>query len=151
MSSSVSGSAVDAASPEVEGAPGEGWSADSVSSSVASTTLAAGSTATAFLYTQELPGELQIAGHQAAARLDPPRNKIDGIVGVPPLKRFYQHPNDVSMRGLVERRAILLVNGNTARIGGDNAQVCMHFIFQMLHRQVQHQMHPPEPERPRWR
>jgi hypothetical protein len=104
---------------------------------------------TAFFYTQELPGELQIAGHQAAARLDPPRNKIDGIVGVPPLKRFFQHPHDVSMRDLVERRAILLVNGNMARIGEDNAQVCMHFIFQMLHRQMQHQMHLPEAERPR--
>ena len=104
---------------------------------------------TAFFYTQELPGELQIAGHQAAARLDPPRNKIDGIVGVPPLKRFFQHPQDVSMRDLVERRAILLVNGNMARIGEDNAQVCMHFIFQMLHRQMQHQMHLPEAERPR--
>ena len=104
---------------------------------------------TAFFYTQELPGELQIAGHQAAARLDPPRNKIDGIVGVPPLKRFFQHPQDVSMRDFVERRAILLVNGNMARIGEDNAQVCMHFIFQMLHRQMQHQMHLPEAERPR--
>ena len=104
---------------------------------------------TAFFYTQELPGELQIAGHQAAARLDPPRNKIDGIVGVPPLKRFFQHPQDVSMHDLVERRAILLVNGNMARIGEDNAQVCMHFIFQMLHRQMQHQMHLPEAERPR--
>jgi hypothetical protein len=70
---------------------------------------------TAFFYTQELPGELQIAGHQAAARLDPPRNKIDGIVGVPPLKRFFQHPHDVSMRDLVEKRAILLVNGKGAR------------------------------------
>ena len=53
------------------------------------------------------------------------------------------------MRDLVERRAILLVNGNMARIGEDNAQVCMHFIFQMLHRQMQHQMHLPEAERPR--
>ncbi len=104
---------------------------------------------TTFFYTQELPGELQVAGHQAAARLDPPRNKIDGIVGVPPLKRFFQHPHDVSLRDLIERRAILLINGNMARIGEDNAQVCMHFIFQMLHRQMQHQMHRPEAERPR--
>ncbi len=55
----------------------------------------------------------------------------------------------MSLRDLIERRAILLINGNMARIGEDNAQVCMHFIFQMLHRQMQHQMHRPEAERPR--
>ena len=53
------------------------------------------------------------------------------------------------MRGLVERPAILLVNGDMARIGEDNAQVCMHFIFQMLHRQIRHQIHLPEAKRPR--
>lgn len=104
---------------------------------------------TKFFYSEELPGELKIAGSNTAARLDPPRNKIDGIVAVEPLRRFFQHPHDVSLRDLIQRRAILIVNGNMGRIGEDNAQVCMHFIFQMLHREMQHQMQLPESARPR--
>ena len=104
---------------------------------------------TAFFFAQELPDELFTAAGQTAARLDAPRNKVAGLVGVPPLRRFFQHPHDVSLRDIVERRGILLVNANMATIGEDNAQACVHFIFQMLHRQMQRHMLIAENRRPR--
>jgi hypothetical protein len=68
------------------------------------------------------------------------------IVGVPPLRRFLNHPTDLALRTIVEQRDILIVDANMAAVGEANAQACMHFIFRLLHRQMQRQVHLPEPE-----
>ncbi len=104
---------------------------------------------TAFFYMHEFPGQLQIAPQKVAEQLDAPRNKIDGIVATEPLRRFFQHPHNISLEDLIAKRAILIVNGNMATIGTDNSQTCIHFIFQMLHRAMQGAMQMGETTRPR--
>ena len=46
---------------------------------------------TAEFFRTELPQDLQIAGSATAQRLDAPRNKVSGLTGVPPLRRFFNH------------------------------------------------------------
>lgn len=98
---------------------------------------------------EELRDELQVAPASTAQRLDAPRNKVSGIVGVPPLRRFFNHTTDVPLRGIVEARDVLLVDANMATIGSENARACMLFVLRMLHTQLQRQVHLPEHRRPR--
>jgi Replication-relaxation/Type IV secretion-system coupling protein DNA-binding domain len=104
---------------------------------------------TAEFFRSELPDELRIAGSATAQRLDAPRNKLAGLTGVPPLRRFFNHPTDVSLRSIIEARDILIVDANMGAIGEDNSKACMHFLLRMLHTQMQRQVHQPESERPR--
>jgi hypothetical protein len=104
---------------------------------------------TAEFFRSELPDELRIAGSATAQRLDAPRNKIAGLTGVPPLRRFFNHPTDVSLRSIIEARDVLIVDANMGAIGEDNSKACMHFLLRMLHTQMQRQVHLPEHERPR--
>jgi len=104
---------------------------------------------TAEFFRKELPDDLSLAGSAVAQRLDAPRNKVSLLTGVPPLRRFFNHPTNLPLREIIENKDILLVDLNMAAIGEDNAQACLHFIFQMLHRQMQRQIHIPAPQRPR--
>jgi hypothetical protein len=104
---------------------------------------------TAEFFRSELPDELRIASSATAQRLDAPRNKIAGLTGVPPLRRFFNHPTDVSLRSIIEARDILIVDANMGAIGEDNSKACMHFLLRMLHTQMQRQVHLPDHERPR--
>lgn len=104
---------------------------------------------TVHYFREELPGDLERSTSGTADRLRAPRNKIAGIVGVPSLRRFLNHPSDVPLRRIVEGRDILLIDANMADVGEVNAQACMHFIFRQLHRQMQRQVRLPEDERPR--
>ena len=90
-----------------------------------------------------------MATSRVAERLDAPRNKISGLTGVPPLRRFFNHPSDVPLREIIEARDILIVDANMGAIGTENSKACMLFILRMLHAQLQRQVHLPEPERPR--
>ena len=47
---------------------------------------------TAEFFRSELPDDLRMATSRVAERLDAPRNKISGLTGVPPLRRFFNHP-----------------------------------------------------------
>ena len=90
-----------------------------------------------------------MAASRVAQRLDAPRNKISGLTGVPPLRRFFNHPTDIPLREIIEARDILIVDANMGAIGTENSRACMHFILRMLHAQLQRQVHLPEAERPR--
>ena len=90
-----------------------------------------------------------MATSRVAERLDAPRNKISGLTGVPPLRRFFNHPSDVPLREIIEARDILIVDANMGAIGTENSKACMLFILRMLHAQLQRQVHLPEAERPR--
>src|SRR5947208_1254719 len=104
---------------------------------------------TAEFYRSELPDDLRMATSRVAERLDAPRNKISGLTGVPPLRRFFNHPSDVPLREIIEARDILIVDANMGAIGTENSKACMLFILRMLNAQLQRQMHLPEHERPR--
>ena len=104
---------------------------------------------TAEFFRSELPDDLRMATSRVAERLDAPRNKISGLTGVPPLRRFFNHPSDVPLREIIEARDILIVDANMGAIGTENSKACMLFILRMLHAQLQRQVHLPEPERPR--
>jgi hypothetical protein len=104
---------------------------------------------TAEFFRSELPDDLRMATSRVAERLDAPRNKISGLTGVPPLRRFFNHPSDVPLREIIEARDILIVDANMGAIGTENSKACMLFILRMLHAQLQRQVHLPEPDRPR--
>jgi hypothetical protein len=104
---------------------------------------------TAEFFRSELPDDLRMATSRVAERLDAPRNKISGLTGVPPLRRFFNHPSDVPLREIIQARDILIVDANMGAIGTENSKACMLFILRMLHAQLQRQVHLPQPERPR--
>ena len=104
---------------------------------------------TAEFFRSELPDDLRMATSRVAERLDAPRNKISGLTGVPPLRRFFNHPTDIPLREIIEARDVLIVDANMAAIGTENSKACMLFILRMLHAQLQRQVHLPERERPR--
>ncbi|HTX11599.1 MAG TPA: DUF5710 domain-containing protein [Solirubrobacteraceae bacterium] len=104
---------------------------------------------TAEFFRSELPDDLRMATSRVAERLDAPRNKISGLTGVPPLRRFFNHPTDIPLREIIEARDVLIVDANMGAIGTENSKACMLFILRMLHAQLQRQVHLPEPERPR--
>ena len=104
---------------------------------------------TAEFFRSELPDDLRMATSRVAERLDAPRNKISGLTGVPPLRRFFNHPSDVPLREIIQARDILIVDANMGAIGTENSKACMLFILRMLHAQLQRQVHLPERERPR--
>jgi hypothetical protein len=104
---------------------------------------------TARFFGVELPQDLEVSPQRVADRMDPPANKITKLLDREPLRRFFQHPYDVSIAEIVDRRGILLVNAGRGRIGTENAQACMHFIFQLLDRHMQRLMEVSEQERPR--
>ena len=104
---------------------------------------------TAEFFRSELPDDLRMATSRVAERLDAPRNKISGLTGVPPLRRFFNHPSDVPLREIIEARDILIVDANMGAIGSENSKACMLFILRMLHAQLQRQVHLPEADRPR--
>ena len=104
---------------------------------------------TAEFFRSELPDDLRMATSRVAERLDAPRNKISGLTGVPPLRRFFNHPTDIPLREIIEARDILIVDANMGAIGTENSKACMHFILRMLHTQLQRQVHLPAADRPR--
>jgi hypothetical protein len=104
---------------------------------------------TAEFFRSELPDDLRMATGRVAERLDAPRNKISGLTGVPPLRRFFNHPSDVPLREIIQARDILIVDANMGAIGTENSKACMLFILRMLHAHLQRQVHLPEAERPR--
>ena len=104
---------------------------------------------TAEFFRSELPDDLRMATSRVAERLDAPRNKISGLTGVPPLRRFFNHPTDIPLREIIQARDILIVDANMAAIGTENSKACMLFILRMLHAQLQRQVRLPERERPR--
>jgi hypothetical protein len=100
-------------------------------------------------FARVLPEELENNRSNTYQRLDPPRNKIEAILASPSLRRFFNHPTDVRLADIVRARDILIVDANMAAIGGENSQICMHFIFQELHALMQQQVHLPVEQRPR--
>jgi Domain of unknown function (DUF5710)/Replication-relaxation len=104
---------------------------------------------TAEFFRSELPDDLRMATSRVAERLDAPRNKISGLTGVPPLRRFFNHPTDIPLREIIQARDILIVDANMAAIGTENSKACMLFILRMLHAQLQRQVRLPERDRPR--
>ena len=104
---------------------------------------------TAEFFRSELPDDLRMSPGRVAERMDAPRNKISGLMGVPPLRRFFNHPTDIPLREIIEARDILIVDANMAAIGTDNSKACMLFILRMLNAQLQRQVHLPESDRPR--
>jgi hypothetical protein len=100
-------------------------------------------------FAKVLPEELENNRSNTYQRLDPPRNKIEAILASPSLRRFFNHPTDVRLADIVRARDILIVDANMAAIGGENSQICMHFIFQELHALMQQQVHLPVEQRPR--
>ena len=72
-----------------------------------------------------------------------------GLLRVPPLRRFFNHPTDIPLREIIEARDVLIVDANMGAIGEENSKACMQFLLRMLHTQMQRQVHLPETDRPR--
>jgi hypothetical protein len=104
---------------------------------------------TAHFLQTELPQELQIAGSQTAVRMDAPRNKIATLIQAAPIRRFFHHPTNVTLRQIIEARDILIVDCAQAQVGDDNVRPMLMFMLRLLHRQMQRQVTLPEDERPR--
>lgn len=100
-------------------------------------------------FKESLPDELRQATAATYQRLDPPTNKLSALLAPPSLRRFFNHPTDISLKEIVEARDILLIDANMATVGGQNAQAILHFVMWMLHAQLQRQVQQPEDERPR--
>jgi hypothetical protein len=77
---------------------------------------------TAEFFRSELPDDLRLATSRVAERLDAPRNKISGLTGVPPLRRFFNHPTDVPLGEIIKARDILIVDANMGAIGAENSK-----------------------------
>ncbi len=100
-------------------------------------------------FARVLPDELEANRANTHQRLDPPRNKLEAILASPSLRRFYNHPVDITLREIVLNRDVLLIDANMAALGEGNAQVVMHLFFQQLHALMQELIHLPPRERPR--
>jgi len=96
-----------------------------------------------------LPAEISASPQAIYQRTDAPRNKLEALEAPPSLRRFFNHPTDISMREIVESRDILIIDANMAAVGEDNAVAVLHFVMWMLHAQLQRQVRLPENERPR--
>ena len=97
----------------------------------------------------ELRNELQIAASQTAVRMDAPRNKISTLLQASPIRRFFHHPTNVTLREIIEARDVLIVDCAQGLVGDDNVKPMLMFILRMLHRQMQRQVALAEDERPR--
>jgi len=100
-------------------------------------------------FSRVLPEELESNRAATHQRLDPPRNKIETILASPSLRRFYNHPVDITLREIVLNRDILIIDANMAAIGEGNAKVVMQLFSQQSHALMQYLIHLPPPERPR--
>jgi hypothetical protein len=100
-------------------------------------------------FARVLPEELDANRANTHQRLDPPRNKLEAILASPSLRRFYNHPVDITLREIVLNRDILLIDANTAALGEGNSQVVMHLVIQQIHALLQELIHLPPAERPR--
>ncbi len=96
-----------------------------------------------------LPDELDNNRSNTYQRLDPPRNKIEAILDSPALRRFYNHPTDVSLADIVRAKDILIIDANMAALGEDGSKIAVHLFFQQLHALMQSQIHLPSERRPR--
>lgn len=100
-------------------------------------------------FARVLPEELDANRANTHQKLDAPRNKLEAILASPSLRRFYNHPVDITLREIVLNRDILLIDANMAALGEGNAQVVMHLFNQQLHALMQELIHLPPQERPR--
>jgi hypothetical protein len=100
-------------------------------------------------FARVLPEELENNRANTHQRLDPPRNKLEAILASPSLRRFYNHPVDITLREIILNRDILLIDANMAALGEGNAQLVMHLFFQQLHSLMQELIHLPAHARPR--
>lgn len=100
-------------------------------------------------FARVLPEELDNNRSNTYQRLDPPRNKIETILGSPALRRFFSNPIDVRLADIVHARDILLIDANMAGLGEEAALVAMQFFSQQLHAFMQGQMHLPWEQRAR--
>src|SRR4051812_42523111 len=75
---------------------------------------------TAEFFRTELPQDLQLAGSATAQRLDAPRNKVSGLTGVPPLRRFFHHTHGGALAGHGGTRGNPIVGPHNAAVGADN-------------------------------
>jgi hypothetical protein len=102
-------------------------------------------------WAREIPDALAGASAVTRQRMQAPRNKVGSIVSVPPVRAFFDHPCEVSLRSIIEARDILIVDaamGGTDRlpgIGQENSVLCMQFLLRMLHAHMQDQIHVPRP------
>lgn len=96
-----------------------------------------------------LPDELEANRSNTYQRLDPPRNKVETILASPSLRRFYNHPTDVSLADIVRARDVLILDANMGALGETNAQVVMLLFFQQMHALMQQQVHLAPEQRPR--
>ena len=81
--------------------------------------------------------------------MDAPRNKISTLLQAAPIRRFFHHPTNVTLREIIEARDILIVDCAQGQVGDDNVKPMLMFMLRMLHRQMQRQVLLPETERPR--
>jgi hypothetical protein len=100
-------------------------------------------------FSRVLPEELDSNRANTHQRLDPPRNKLEAILASPSLRRFYNHPVDITLREIVLNRDILLIDANMASLGEGNSQVVMHLVIQQINALMQELIHLPPQERPR--
>lgn len=100
-------------------------------------------------FSRVLPEELENNRAATHQRLDPPRNKVETILASPSLRRFYNHPVDITLREIVLNRDVLVIDANMAALGESNAKVVMQLFSQQLHALMQQLIHLPPEERPR--
>ena len=81
--------------------------------------------------------------------MDAPRNKISTLLQAAPIRRFFHHPTNISIRQIIDARDILIVDCAQGQVGDDNVKPMLMFMMRALHRQMQRQVKLPEDQRPR--
>ena len=96
-----------------------------------------------------LPNRLQNARSDITMRMNAPSNKISTLLRAAPVRRFFHHPTNITLKQIIEARDTLIVNCAPAQVGDGNVEPIMKFLLRMLHREMQRQVQLPESERPR--
>ena len=96
-----------------------------------------------------LPNRLQNARSDITMRMNAPSNKISTLLRAAPVRRFFHHPTNITLKQIIEARDTLIVNCAPAQVGDGNVEPIMKFLLRMLHREMQRQVQLPDSERPR--
>src|SRR4051794_40830271 len=104
---------------------------------------------TSVFFGESLPTDLRDARSQTTVKLDAPRNKIEALLGVPPVNRMLHHPVQRSLHDIVAAREVLVVRGASGSIGEGNAVKVLTWLLRCLDAALSDQQQKPAAERVR--
>lgn len=94
---------------------------------------------------RSFPARITTNPRFVAEILEAPRNKLSRFLAVPSLACLSTHPLALDLPGIVDRREVLILNGNKGAIGEENAvlscQLLVLCVQKLLHQQQQLEKH----------